>query len=61
VLLLQPGEWVRWQLNNRWSSATGMGDWHYTLTTISIALGPMPLDTFLGEAPHVIDEKAALR
>jgi hypothetical protein len=61
VLLLQPGEWVRWQLNNRWSSATGMGDWHYTLTTVSIALGPMPLDTFLGEAPHVIDEKAALR
>jgi len=59
VVPLEPGEWVRWQLNNRWTSCCG-GDWYYTLTTVSIALGPMPPHGFLGDAPHVVDERAAL-
>lgn len=61
VVTLQSGEWVRWQLNNRSSSAAGMADWHYTLTTISIAFGPVPTDAFLRDAPHVVDELATLR
>ncbi|XVV16855.1 hypothetical protein ACQP2X_21485 [Actinoplanes sp. CA-131856] len=58
---LRRGEWVRWRFNNRSSSACGTGDWHYTLTSLSIAFGPIPLDAFLGGAPHRIDELAALR
>jgi hypothetical protein len=61
VVTLQRGQWVRWQLNNRYSSAAGMAGWHYTLTTVSIAFGPIPTDAFLGIAPHVVDELAALR
>jgi hypothetical protein len=61
TVLLQPGEWVRWQQNNRYSSASGRGDWHYTLTTVSIALGRLPPHTFLGNPPHVVDETAPLR
>jgi hypothetical protein len=60
AVLLQPGEWVRWHLNNRFTSTTTRGGWYYTLNTVSIALGPMPPDAFLGEAPHIIDERAAL-
>jgi hypothetical protein len=48
VVMLQPGEWVRWQQNNRSSSTSGMADWHYNLTTVSVAFGPMPAYAFLG-------------
>ncbi len=61
MVMLQPGEWVRWQQNNRSSSTSGMADWHYNLTTVSVAFGPMPAYAFLGEAPHVVDERGALR
>jgi hypothetical protein len=61
VVTLRSGEWIRWQLNNRHSSAAGMAEWHYTLTTISIAFGPVPTDAFLRDAPHVVDELAVLR
>lgn len=61
TVTLRRGEWVRWQLNDRYSSATGRGDWRYTLTTLSIAFGPVEPDAFLGEAPHVVDERAGLR
>ncbi|SNY71662.1 hypothetical protein [Paractinoplanes atraurantiacus] len=42
-------------------SASGTGDWHYTLTVLNIAFGPVPTGAFLGEAPHTIDELATLR
>jgi hypothetical protein len=60
TVTLQRGEWVRWQLNNRSSSSTGMAGWYYSQTTVSVAFGPVPVDAFLGTAPHVVDELAAL-
>ncbi|MEE6311103.1 hypothetical protein V1634_30150 [Plantactinospora veratri] len=61
VVMLQHGEWVRWQTNNRFSSMTGMADWHYVLRTVSIGFGPMTRDAFLGEPDYRVDERAALR
>ena len=58
---IQRGEWMRWQMNNRYSSATGMNDWSYELTTVNVAFGPGPRDAFLGSPHHVVDELAALR
>ncbi|MEQ4302217.1 hypothetical protein ABNF97_12625 [Plantactinospora sp. B6F1] len=61
VVTLQHGEWVRWQMNNRYSSMTGMADWHYVLHTVSIGFGPMARDAFLSEPDYHVDERASLR
>ncbi|MDG4822257.1 hypothetical protein O7635_10385 [Asanoa sp. WMMD1127] len=61
VVMVGPGEWLRWQTNNRYSSSTGMAGWHYNLVTVNIAFGAVPRDTFLGRPAHLIDERAALR
>jgi hypothetical protein len=58
TVLVQRGEWVSWQLNNKWFSSRGAS--RYTLTTVGIALGAVPLDAFLGRASHVVDEKVEL-
>ncbi|MFE9812064.1 hypothetical protein ACFYRN_39540 [Streptomyces sp. NPDC005227] len=58
---LVPGQWVRWQLNYRFSSALGIRGWTYWLDTFNIAYGPVNSDTFLSAPPVSIDERGPLR
>jgi hypothetical protein len=58
---LVPGQWVRWQLNYRFSSAAGMADWSYWLDTFNIAYGPVDPEAFLGTPDHVVDERGPVR
>ncbi len=58
---LQPGQWVRWQLNYRFSSAAGVRDWSYWLDTFNIAYGPVAPDAFLGEPSVYVDERGPVR
>lgn len=58
---LLPGQWLRWQLNYRASSATGMGDWTYHLHTLNLAYGHPSADRFLGTPDRHVDELAHLR
>jgi hypothetical protein len=58
---LNPGQWVRWQLNCRFSSAAGMQDWSYWLDTFNIAYGPVNTDVFLSTPTLFIDEQGPLR
>ncbi|WP_428957266.1 hypothetical protein [Streptomyces sp. cg35] len=58
---LLPGQWVRWQLNYRFSSAAGMQDWSYWLDTFNIAYGPVADDVFLGTPTFHVDEQGPLR
>ncbi|MFJ5926231.1 hypothetical protein ACIQF6_26850 [Kitasatospora sp. NPDC092948] len=58
---LHPGQWVRWQLNYRFSSANGMRDWSYWLDTFNIAYGPVDADVFLSTPTVYIDELGPVR
>lgn len=58
---LAPGEWLRWRLNYRFSSALGIRGWTYWLDTFNIAYGPAGREVFLGEPPRVIDETGPVR
>lgn len=58
---LVPGQWVRWQLNYRFSSALGIRGWTYWLDTFNIAYGPVNADVFLSEPTVFIDERGPLR
>ncbi|MFF9768259.1 hypothetical protein ACF1GT_16875 [Streptomyces sp. NPDC014636] len=58
---LAPGQWVRWQLNYRFSSAAGMQDWSYWLDTFNIAYGPVDTDVFLSTPTVFVDEQGSLR
>ncbi|MEU0674654.1 hypothetical protein ABZ330_17510 [Streptomyces sp. NPDC006172] len=58
---LAPGQWVRWQLNYRFSSAMGMRDWSYWLDTFNIAYGPVEADVFLSTPTVFVDEQGPLR
>ncbi|MFF7705387.1 hypothetical protein [Streptomyces lydicus] len=58
---LAPGQWVRWQLNYRFSSMTGMQDWSYWLDTFNIAYGPANADVFLSTPTVFVDEQGPLR
>ncbi|MGV9300350.1 hypothetical protein [Amycolatopsis sp. NPDC003676] len=55
---LARGEWLRWQVNYRFSGYST--DWRYRLDTLNIAYGPVSPDQFLGTPTHVIDELATL-
>jgi hypothetical protein len=61
---LAPGEWLRWQINYRFSQ-THSGEWTYRLDTLNIAhadtQGPAPADLFLGTPDHHVNELATLR
>ncbi|GGP75782.1 hypothetical protein GCM10010214_58820 [Streptomyces abikoensis] len=61
AVCLAPGQWVRWQLNYRFSSLTGMQDWTYWLDTFNIAYGPVDHDVFLGTPAFHVDEQGPLR
>jgi hypothetical protein len=58
---LEPGQWVRWQLNYRFSSASGVRDWSYWLDTFNIGYGVTGADVFLGRPSVVVDERGPLR
>ncbi|WP_405871256.1 hypothetical protein [Streptomyces sp. NBC_00005] len=58
---LVPGQWVRWQLNYRFSSMAGMQDWSYWLDTFNIGYGPVAADVFLGDPTFHVDEQGPLR
>lgn len=58
---LLPGQWVRWQLNYRFSSAAGVRDWSYWLDTFNIAYGPVDREVFLSEPTYVVDECGPVR
>jgi hypothetical protein len=58
---LVPGQWVRWQLNYRFSSALGIRGWTYWLDTFNIAYGPVNADVFLSAPTVFIDECGPLR
>lgn len=58
---LEPGQWVRWTINYRITSALGLGAWRYELRTLNLAVAPVTADVFLGEPTHVVDERARLR
>ncbi|MEV8562036.1 hypothetical protein AB0478_37455 [Streptomyces sp. NPDC051917] len=58
---LAPGQWVRWQLNYRFSSAAGIRDWSYWMDTFNIAYGPVDADVFLSEPTVYVDERGPLR
>jgi hypothetical protein len=59
---LDRGEWVRWQINYRFSwPMTRGGEWTYRSDTLNLAYGPTATDTFLGDPTRYVDERASLR
>ena len=57
VVRLSPGEWVRWQVNYRFSGYHG---WSYRLDTLNLSYGPVAVDTVLGPPLHHVDDRAEL-
>lgn len=54
------GQWVRWQINYRFSSS--WGNWTYRMDTLNLLHGPTSRpDVFLGEPTHYINELGSLR
>ena len=61
ALRLARGEWVRWQVNYRFSHSWE-GDWTYRLDTLNLVHGPAgPRDLFLGGPTYHVSELAPLR
>lgn len=58
---LAPGQWVRWQLNYRFSSASGIRDWSYWMDTFNVAYGPVADGVFLSSPTVSVDERGPLR
>lgn len=58
---LLPGQWIRWQLNHRFTSALGIRDWSYWLDTFNIAYGLIDRDIFLSERTVTVDERGPVR
>ncbi|MFF3848638.1 hypothetical protein [Streptomyces sp. NPDC002328] len=58
---LAPGEWVRWRLNYRFSSAAGVRGWSYWTDTFNIAYGPVSERVFLGAPVYDVDERGPVR
>ncbi len=62
AVLLEPGEWLRWHINYRFSAGCSCGaEWSYRLDTPNLAHGPVDLDAFLGEPHHLVDERGYVR
>ncbi|MFJ8249335.1 hypothetical protein [Streptomyces sp. NPDC094466] len=58
---LAAGQWVRRQLNYRFSSALGIRGWSYWLDTFNIAYGPVEPEVFLSAPTVFIDGQGPLR
>lgn len=59
-VVLRPGEWLRWQVNYRFTNACD-GSWSYRLDTLNLAYGGAPVDVFLGRPVRFVDERRHLR
>lgn len=59
---LERGEWVRWQVNYRfsWPASRG-GAWSYRLDALNLAYGPAAVDVFTGSPTCHVDERGLLR
>ncbi|MFE1443640.1 hypothetical protein [Streptomyces sp. NPDC058739] len=57
---LARGEWLRWQINYRFTGPCG-GEWTYRLDTLNIAHGHARPDLFLGTPTRYVNELASLR
>ncbi|MDX6282059.1 MAG: hypothetical protein QOH03_3130 [Kribbellaceae bacterium] len=57
---LEPGEWLRWQLNYRTTNYNS-GEWIYQLDTFNVGYATADPRLFLGPPPRVIDELGSLR
>jgi hypothetical protein len=57
---LQRGEWLRWQVNYRFSGSC-CGLWSYRLDTFNLAYGSTTVDVFTGSPSRYVDERAYLR
>ena len=55
---LERGQWVRWQVNHRFS---GNREWRYRLDTLNLLYGPGAVDAFTGSPSRTVDERARLR
>jgi hypothetical protein len=62
AVYLASGEWLRWQVNYRfsWPMARG-GAWTYRLDTLNIAHSVVSPNVFRGTPPRTVTELAALR
>jgi hypothetical protein len=60
---LSPGQWIRWQINYRFSYPTALGGgWTYRLDTLNVAHGQqVTADLFLREPTRWVKELARLR
>ena len=56
---LTHGQWLRWQVNYRFTDPNG--EWRYRLDTLNISHGQAPTDQFLGTPTHYVNELAILR
>ena len=55
------GEWLRWQINQRFVSCACTGRWHYELLTLNVAYGEVAdPNLFLGTPDRFVDERASL-
>jgi hypothetical protein len=57
---LTRGQWLRWQINYRFSAECG-GAWFYRLDTLNLAYGLVAADAFLGEPTRYVDDRGQLR
>ncbi|MFB7375412.1 hypothetical protein ACFC0D_36905 [Streptomyces sp. NPDC056222] len=58
---LLPCQWVRWQLNYRFTGMTTMQEWSYWLDTFNIAYGPVERNVFLSDPTVTVDECGPVR
>ena len=56
---LRPGEWVRWQVNYRFTATCGTR--LYQLDTLNLCYGDASTDVFLGSPVRFVDERRHLR
>ena len=56
---LAPGEWLRWQINYRFSGSRT--EWTYRLDTLNVAYGTPAVGLFLDEPTRYVNELASLR
>jgi hypothetical protein len=57
---LEPGEWLRWQVNLRFGATCGCGsDRQYRLETVNLAYGGVP--DFTGTPTRTVIERGDLR
>ena len=61
ALRITAGEWVRWQINQRFIACACTGRWSYQLLTVNVAYGEIgDSRLFLGVPDRFVDERASL-